>query len=53
MVGLPVSPLALDFDVAIMLRGLYEERAARDRYMREREHGQSTDAESLGESVVI
>lgn len=55
MVGLPPSPRALDFDIAIMLRGLYEERVAREEYERKRSHGdaESVDAEHVTESVLL
>jgi hypothetical protein len=55
-VGIPSqSPQALDFDVAIMLRGLYEERRSREVYEREHRDGEKTvvDADKMSDAMVM
>lgn len=51
----PQSQQALDFDIAIMLRGLYEEKKSAEEHARRQARGtaQSVDAEDVRESVLL
>jgi hypothetical protein len=51
----PLSQQALDFDIAIMLRGIYEEKKSAEEHARKqaRGNGASIDAEDVSESVLL
>lgn len=45
---------ALDFDIAIMTRGLYEEQASREKYeLDQTQNPNSVDAEDVAEPVML
>ncbi len=45
--------MALDFDVAVMLRGLHEEQRQRDLMQSQIQDGTAIDAETLGEGMIF